>query len=91
MKTSLKNQIQNKLDKLSQLLDQIDEARIIQPTEPETWDSDTLYNLIAQLKEALQLLQDQTGKEKDLWGDPIVIEEGLCSLVDQYHENEDYE
>jgi hypothetical protein len=33
---NLKKQIQNQLEKLHELLDQIQEAQIIQPTEPET-------------------------------------------------------
>jgi hypothetical protein len=36
MAKNLQKQIEKKLDKLSRLLDQIDEARIIQPTEKET-------------------------------------------------------
>jgi hypothetical protein len=32
-------------DQLSELLDNIDEARIIDSNDPDTWDSDTLYNL----------------------------------------------
>jgi hypothetical protein len=36
MNKNLKKQITKKLDQLSQLLDKIDEARIIQPTEPAT-------------------------------------------------------
>lgn len=89
MNKKLKKQIEKKLDKLSELLDQIDEARIIQPTEPETWDSDTLYSLVENLQKALKLLENQTGKEKDAWGEPIILEEGLYSLMDQYYEEEE--
>ena len=55
----LQNQIESKLDKLSKLLDKIDEARIINSDDPDTWDSDTLCNLIENLKEALKLLEDK--------------------------------
>ncbi|CAG8632028.1 2199_t:CDS:2 [Ambispora gerdemannii] len=50
---------QKKLAQLSQLLDKIDEVRAINSDEPETWDSDTLYNLVEDLKKALELLEDQ--------------------------------
>jgi hypothetical protein len=62
----LQKQIEKKLDQLHKLLDSIDEARAINSDDPETWDSDTLYNLVASLKEALKLLEDKEHqKEKD--------------------------
>ena len=87
-KRGLKSKIGRKLDQLSKLLDNIDEARNIEPDDPETWDSDTLYNLAEQLKEALKLLQDQKGKQLDEFGEPIILEVGLLSLVDSYQEEE---
>jgi len=85
----LQKQIENKLGKLSKLLDKIDEARLINSDDPDTWDSDALYNLVANLKEALQLLADKEHpKERDDFGQPLILEEGLCSLVDQYQEAE---
>jgi hypothetical protein len=36
MSKKLQKQIQNQLQKLHELLDQIQEAQIIQPTEPDT-------------------------------------------------------
>jgi len=91
----LQNKISKKLDQLSKLLDKIDEVRVINSDEPETWDSEALYNLVENLKEALKLLEDKTHpKEKDSFGEPLILEEGLCSLVDSYYEdeeeNEDY-
>ena len=77
IKNMTKKQIVKKLDQLQTLLDNIEEARIIDSHDPETWDSDTLYNLVASLKEALKLLED---KEE---------EEGLCSLVDEYNEEDE--
>ena len=92
MNKKLKKPITKKLNQLSELLDQIDEARIMQPDEPETWDSDALYNLTATLKAALKLLEDQkSNQEKDPWGDPLVLEEGLCSLMNAYLENDEEE
>ena len=85
----LHQKIENKLEKLSKLLDKINEVQVINSDEPETWDSDTLYGLVENLKEALQLLEDQKGKELDDFGEPIVLEEGICSLVDGYHSEDE--
>ena len=41
MNKKLPKQIENKLEKLHELLDQMEEVRIIDPQDPETWDSDT--------------------------------------------------
>ena len=91
MAKKLQRQIKTQLEKLSKLLDNIQEAQIIVAQEPETWNADLLYNLTTNLKAALQLLEDQTSpKEKDPWGDPLVLEEGLCSLMNAY-QNEDEE
>jgi hypothetical protein len=90
-KIKLQNKISKKLDQLLTLLDQINEVSVINPDDPETWDSDALYNLVENLKETLALLQDRNSKQLDDWGEPIVLEEGLCSLVDGYqNEAEDY-
>ena len=81
----LKKLIEKKLDKLSEILTEINEVQVIESDDPETWDSDTLYNLIEQLKAALKLLEDEESKkEKDEFGQPLILEEGLCSLVDEY-------
>ncbi len=85
----LENQIENKLAKLSKLLDKIEETRIINSDDPATWDSDTLYGLVENLKETLQLLEDQKSKQLDDWGKPLILEEGLCSLVDEYKSEEE--
>ena len=84
MNKKLQKQIEKNLDKLTVILDHIEEARIINSDDPDTWDVDTLYNLAEQLKDALKLLEDQKSKQKDAWGEPIILEEGLCSLVDKY-------
>lgn len=86
----LENKISKKLGQLSELLNKIDGVRIINSDDPETWDSDTLYNLVENLKKTLQLLEDKKHpKQKDPFGDPLILEEGLCSLVDEYHEEEE--
>ncbi|CAI2192706.1 7114_t:CDS:2 [Funneliformis geosporum] len=52
-------------------------------------DSDALYNLVENLKEILKLLQDQPIKGRyDEFGQPL-YKEGLCSLVDEYHSDEE--
>lgn len=85
----LESQISKKLEKLSQLLNQIDEAQAINSDDSETWDSDAIYNLVAVLKETLQLLEDQEDpKLRDEFGQPLILEEGLCTLVDGYNEEE---
>jgi len=61
MNKKLKIQITKKLDQLQELLDQIDEVRVIDSNDPDTWDSDALYNLTEQLKETLQLLEEEIG------------------------------
>ena len=90
-KRQLKSKITKKIETLHKLLNNIDEVRAINPDDPETWDGDTLYNLAEQLKEALKLLENQKGKQLDDWGEPIVLEEGLCSLVYQYTEEDEDE
>lgn len=45
---------------------------------------------MANLKEALKLLEDkESPKERDEFGQPLILEEGLCSLVDEYHSEEE--
>jgi len=88
----LPKQIEKKLATLSKLLDEINEAHIINSDDPETWDSDALYDLVANLKEALALLEDkESEKEKDNFGNPLILEVGLCSLVDEYQSEEEEE
>ena len=91
----LQNKISKKLEKLKRLLNQVAEAQAINSDDPDTWDSDTLYNLVANLKATLQLLADKEDpKLRDEFGQPLILEEGLCSLVDEWHseeENEDYD
>ena len=88
-KKLLKRKIEKKLDQLSQLLDEIIEVQVIEAEDSDTWDSDTLYNLVENLKTALKLLEDQEIKgQTDEGGQPL-YEEGICSLVDSYQQEED--
>ena len=88
-KKSLQKKISNKLEKLDQLINKINEAQVINADEPETWAADTLYGLVENLKETLQLLEDEKSKQLDDFGESIILEEGLCSLVDSYHSEEE--
>ena len=88
----LQKQIEKKLATLSKLLDNLEKAHIINSDDPETWDSDALYDLAANLKEALALLEDQESpQEKDNFGNPLILEAGLCSSVDEYQSEEEEE
>ena len=86
----LQKQIERKLDQLQEIIEEINEVQNISSDDPDTWDSDTLYNLVEKLKEALELLKDKEHpKEVDNFGNPLILEDGLCTLVDQYHEEEE--
>lgn len=86
----MNTKITKKLEQLKTLLNQIDEARAVNPDDPETWDSDTLYDLAENCKEVIKLLGDKKHPAlKDPFGDPLILEEGLCSLVDEYTSEED--
>ncbi|CAI2200407.1 12488_t:CDS:1, partial [Funneliformis geosporum] len=51
--------------------------------------SDTLYDLVENLRTALTLLEDQPIQGKaDEFGQPLT-EAGLCSLVDEYNDDDD--
>jgi hypothetical protein len=92
-KRGLKSKISKKLDQLQDLLGEMDEVQVINSDDPETWDNDTLYNLVEQLKKALKILEDQPIKDAyDEFNEPL-YEDGLCSLIDIYQEetNEDYD
>ena len=88
-KQNLSKKIAKKLEQLAKLLDKTDEARIIESDDPETWDSDTLYDLIENCKMILWLLADQKSNQLDEYGEPIVLESGLCSLIEEYNSEEE--
>ncbi len=68
----LEKKITYKLEKLQELLDNISETQNIDPDDPDTWDSDTLYNLISDLEESLTILKDKESQtEKDNFGSPL--------------------
>ena len=82
-----KFKIEQKLEQLSQLLDELEDARIINSDDPETWDADALYDLVEKCKEIIRLLEDKVDrKQLDSFGEPLILEEGLCSLVDDWND-----
>jgi len=84
MSKKLQRLIASQLDKLQTLLDSVNEVHIIDTNDPNTWDSDMLYNLAESLKVALRILEDQPIKgQKDEFGQPAYTD-GLCTLVDTY-------
>jgi len=90
MSKKLQRLITSQLDKLQTLLNNVNEVHIIDRQDPNTWDSDMLYNLAEDLKAALKILEDQPIKgQKDEFDQPAYTD-GLCSLVDTYqNEGED--
>ena len=86
----LQKQIETKLEQLKKIIEKIGNS-VIEPDDPEVWDPDYYYNLEAKLKEALQLLQEQKSQQLDDWGRPIILEEGICSLVDSYQSEDEEE
>ena len=91
-KRQLKRKIEKQLGQLEELLNQIDEARVINSDDSDTWDSDALYDLKATCEAVTKLLEDkQASKERNSFGEPLILEEGLCSLVDEYTSEEEDE
>jgi hypothetical protein len=53
---------------------------------------DLLSNLLSHCQKVIKLLEDKKHpREKDTWGEPLILEEGLCSLMDAYLENNEEE
>ena len=90
MNKKLAKQIETKLDKLTELLDNITAAQAIDPNDSDTWDSDTLYSLVEDLKESLQLLEDKKTNQRNEYGE-LIINPGLCSLVDDWESQREEE
>ena len=83
MNKKLQRQIEKKLDRLSELLDNITAVQAINSDDSDTWDSDTLYSLVEDLKEALQLLEDKETNQRNESGQ-LITELGLCSFIDDW-------
>jgi len=83
MTKKLQKQIEKKLTTLDQVIEQI-RNKVIEPDNSEMWDSGYYYDLASKLKEALTLLEDQKDQKLDDWGQPIILEVGLLSLLDDW-------
>ena len=83
MNQKLQNQITNKLESLQKVIEKI-RNKVIEPDNPEMWDNTYYYDLAAKLKVALELLEDKKDTKLDDWGEPIVLEKGICSLLDDW-------
>ena len=77
----LARQIEKQLTALQKLIEQIGNHDI-HPDDPTLWDPDYYYDLAEQLKEALQMLEGKKATTK--YGETIILEEGICSLIDDY-------
>jgi len=88
-KKKLQKKIEKKLDQLHELIKEIIEVQSIDPSDSETWDSDTLYNSAEKCKAVIKLLEDKVIKDAyDEFNQPL-YKEGLCSLVDEYNSEEE--
>ena len=84
MNQKLQQQIENKLETLATVIQKI-RNKVIEPHNCEMWDSSYYYNLTELLKEALAELENkQALQELDLLGEPLILETGLCSLLDDW-------
>ena len=88
-KKSLGNKIEKKLEKLQKLIEKIGNHSI-NSDDREMWDSDYYYDLESQLEEALELLRNKkTRQELDEFGEPLILEVGICSMIDEYTNKEE--
>ena len=84
MPKELENKIANKLTTLAEIIEQI-RNKVIEPDNSEMWDSGYYYDLAAKLKAALTLLEDKKDKKLvDDCGKPLILEVGICSLLDDW-------
>ena len=92
-KKPLCKKIEKKLETLAKVIEKI-RNKVIEPDNPEMWDSSYYYDLAAKLKEALRLLEDKKDKKLDDWGKPLILEVGILSLLDDWEtekeENQDF-
>ena len=83
MNKKRQKKIEKKLDQLSDLLDNITAAQTMDANDSDTWDSDALYSLVEDFKEALKLLEDKETNQRNEFGE-LITESGLCSLMDDW-------
>ena len=81
--TKLAEKIEKKLVALEKVIEKI-RNKVIDSDDSEMWDSSYYYDLASKLKEALGLLQNKQANKLDDWGEPIILETGLLSLLDDW-------
>ena len=92
-KNKLKKELSKNLKNLEELVEKVRNTQI-EPDDPETWDPDYYSELETNLDDCLALLRNHIleGK-KDEYGDPIITQKGILTLIDEWQEenNEDDE
>jgi hypothetical protein len=85
----LQKQIEKKLDHLDKAIQKARDT-VIDIYDENNWDYDHYSSLETKLEKALELLKDKVipGK-KDEYGDPIVSEKGILTLLDELNEEEE--
>ena len=88
-KKGLKSKIAKKLDQLDKAIQKARDT-LIDSQDENTWDYDHYSSLETKLEKALELLKDKvlSGK-KDEYGDPIILEKGILTLLDELNEEEE--
>lgn len=81
MPKKLAKQIEKQLETLKKLIQKL-ANHDIHPEDSELWDSDYYYDLAENLKTALQMLEGKKATTK--YGETLILEEGICSLIDDY-------
>jgi len=90
-KRGLKSEIANKLDQLDKAIQKARNA-VIDIQDESTWDYDHYSSLKTKLENALEFLKDKVlpGKKNE-YGDPIILEKGILTLLDELNESGDDE
>lgn len=90
-KRILIKQIKHKLQSLEPIIDKVRNF-ILDLEDESTWDTDYFSALQINCEKIVSLLEDKVDpKKKDEYGEPLVLEEGILSLLDEYHSEEEEE
>lgn len=64
----------------------------LDPEDEETWDADYYSELESNCQQALGLLSNMVVKDKyNEFGDPVISEPGIVTLMEEYNSEEDEE
>ena len=86
-KSKLKEEITKNLKKLDELIEKVRNTGI-DIEEENNWDCDYYSELQTNLENALVLLKDKTTGKLDDYGDPIVLEKGILTLLTEWEDDE---